>query len=639
MKIKSLLIGMLACTALVGCTSEDVIDNPSGNQSLSGEKGYLKVKLVNTTGTAGRAADGFAEGTADENNVSSVNFFFFKSDGTLTHHADENDLSWHTSTGNVEKIADATVVLQGLNDKTYPNSVIVLLNAPSSLITELSKSTTTENVKTFDCNLQSFSAKVIEAIQDGNDFIMTNSTFKPETNEDGTAVNTKSTVETTTYAGTVVTQDDFVLESDDAELSDANTVNIYVERLAAKVTVDVTTGEKITKTNGVAKAEIGSFTIREINDAGEEVKTPKTLYAQIEGWGMNATNKETNLIKKINPDWNFPDVVEDADIDQFFDWNDAGNYRSYWGKSINYEDENAVYPASFADAIDAEGSGVVTGNDQTDANDAKLNYYSFDEMTKSLGGFDYCMENTNSQNCNVFVENFYSAVTQVVIAAKIVDEAGQAVELVRYNRILYTPDAFFARVLNEVDLDIWKETTAEGATDRTFAQLSAADVEEYNVYDGKVKVRAKNADETWYTRREATDADANVSVGGFVYEAYTGVTLAARLAAIFEDDVVAEYYNDGMMHYVVPIKHLRASDGIFEDINGPTDQVSIAEAEFGVVRNHLYNLNVTQIDNLGTSVYDASEDIIKTTTDETTYLIAAQLNILSWRIVGQEVKL
>ena len=633
MKIKRLLIGMLASIALVGCTNEELIENPNDNPVLNGEKGYLKVKLVNTSGSASRADDGFAEGTADENNVSSVNFFFFKNDGTLTHHADENDLSWHTSTGNVEKIADATVVLQGLNDKTYPNSVIVLLNAPSSLITELSKSTTTENVKTFDYNLQSFSAEVIEAIQNGNDFIMTNSTFKPETNEDGTAVNTKSTVETVTYAGTVVTPQDFVLESDDAELSDANTVNIYVERLAAKVSVSAS-GEIVNN-----KTEIGSFTIRSIGQDGKEAKTAKTLYAQIEGWGLNATTKTTNLIKKINPDWNFPDVVEDKDIDQYFDWNDAGNYRSYWGMSTNYGLETAKYPASFANAIAADGSNVVQGTDKTDANTATLNYIAYNELTKSMGGFDYCMENTNHQNCNVFTQNFYSAVTQVVVAAKIVDEAGNAVELVRYNRILYTPESFIARVLNEVDLDIWKETTAEGATDRTFAQLSAADVEEYNVYDGKVKVRAKNADETWYTRREATDADANVSVGGYVYEAYTGVTLAARLAAIFEEDVVAEYYNDGMMHYVVPIKHLRASDGIFEDINGPTDQVSIAEAEFGVVRNHLYNLNITKIDNLGTSVYDASEDIIKTTTDETTYLIAAQLNILSWKIVGQNVEL
>ena len=631
MKIKRLLIGMLACSAMVACTNDDLLENPKDNPVLNGEKGYLKVKLVNTTGSVGRAVDGFEEGTADENNVSSVNFFFFKNDGTLTHHADENDLSWKTSTGNVEKIADATVVLQGLNETTYPNSVIVLLNAPSDLISRLSENTATDGVKTYTKKLVDFQNEVLLAVKNGNDFIMANSTFY---DHDGTK--DLDLVENTAYAGTVVTQNDFVLESSDDELTDANTVNIYVERLAAKVGVDVTASDKITKTNGVVKAQIGEFTVRSIDANGKEVKTTKTLYAQIEKWGLNATTKNTNLIKKIDTGWNFPDVVEDEDIDQLFVWNDPSNYRSYWGKSTNYGDMNAKYPASFANAIAADGSNVVLGTDKTDADKATLNYLAYDELNMGMGAFDYCMENTNSVDCTPFVNNFYSSVTQVVLAAKIVDENSEAVELVRYNRVLYTPEAFIARVLNEVDLDIWKATTAEGAT--TYAQLSAADVEEYNVYDGKVKVRAKNTNETWYTRREATEGEEG-SVAGYVYEAYTGVTLAARLAAIFEDDVVAEYYNDGMMHYVVPIKHLRESEGVFEDVKGKTDFVSIAEAEFGVVRNHLYKLNVTKIENLGTSVYDPSEDIIKTTTDETTYLIAAQLNILSWKIVDQNVEL
>ena len=85
MKIKRLLIGMLACSAMVACTNDDVLDNPVDNPVLNGEKGYLKVKLVNTTGSVGRAADEFEEGTADENNVSSVNFFFFKNDYLELH--------------------------------------------------------------------------------------------------------------------------------------------------------------------------------------------------------------------------------------------------------------------------------------------------------------------------------------------------------------------------------------------------------------------------------------------------------------------------------------------------------------------------------------------------------------------------
>ena len=232
MKIKSLLIGMLACTALVGCTSDDVIDNPNENPVLNGDKGYLKVRLINTSGTASRADDTFEEGTADENAVSKVDFFFYKSDGSFFGAADETELSWTNSTGNVEKIAEAVVVLKGLTNKEAPNSVLVLINASDDLKGRLNNKP-----------LSDAAAVVENAAQNGEQFLMTNSTFVPETTGEGdaqTAVNKLSTVETTTtHAATVITDKDFVLENSDEALEDANTVNIYVERLAAKVRVDI----------------------------------------------------------------------------------------------------------------------------------------------------------------------------------------------------------------------------------------------------------------------------------------------------------------------------------------------------------------------------------------------------------------
>ena len=46
MKIKSLLIGMLACSAMVACTNEDPIDNGNENPAAKSDKAYLAVKLV-----------------------------------------------------------------------------------------------------------------------------------------------------------------------------------------------------------------------------------------------------------------------------------------------------------------------------------------------------------------------------------------------------------------------------------------------------------------------------------------------------------------------------------------------------------------------------------------------------------------
>ena len=84
MKIKSLLIGMLACTALVGCSNEEDLLN--GEQGVAGkaEKAYLAVDL-NYAGIDSRATEGeeeaetptFAAGSAAENDVYDITFFFF----------------------------------------------------------------------------------------------------------------------------------------------------------------------------------------------------------------------------------------------------------------------------------------------------------------------------------------------------------------------------------------------------------------------------------------------------------------------------------------------------------------------------------------------------------------------------------
>jgi hypothetical protein len=64
-------------------------------------------------------------------------------------------------------------------------------------------------------------------------------------------------------------------------------------------------------------------------------------------------------------------------------------------------------------------------------------------------------------------------------------------------------------------------------------------------------------------------------------------------------------------------------------------------AEYGVVRNHVYKVNIADIDGYGTPVYDGVTDFItpEQPKDIKSY-VAAQINILSWRVVegNYEVK-
>jgi hypothetical protein len=80
-----------------------------------------------------------------------------------------------------------------------------------------------------------------------------------------------------------------------------------------------------------------------------------------------------------------------------------------------------------------------------------------------------------------------------------------------------------------------------------------------------------------------------------------------------------------MTYYWTDIKHLGAQ--------GKT-------AEYGVVRNHVYKVNITDITGYGTPVYDGTSDFINLEKPEdiTTY-VSAQINILSWRLVEHNYEL
>ncbi len=67
MKIKGLLLGMLACAAMVACTNEDIVENNNGGQP---EKANANLTLSISTSTgSGRSAetgDDIDNGTLNE---------------------------------------------------------------------------------------------------------------------------------------------------------------------------------------------------------------------------------------------------------------------------------------------------------------------------------------------------------------------------------------------------------------------------------------------------------------------------------------------------------------------------------------------------------------------------------------------
>ena len=84
----------------------------------------------------------------------------------------------------------------------------------------------------------------------------------------------------------------------------------------------------------------------------------------------------------------------------------------------------------------------------------------------------------------------------------------------------------------------------------------------------------------------------------------------------------AVLYESGLTYYYVDIKHLGAPSSL---------------AEYGIVRNHIYDININSIGGYGSPVYQGTEFIEYPQVSDQKSYVAAKINILSWRLVNQEV--
>lgn len=98
-----------------------------------------------------------------------------------------------------------------------------------------------------------------------------------------------------------------------------------------------------------------------------------------------------------------------------------------------------------------------------------------------------------------------------------------------------------------------------------------------------------------------------------------GVTLDEITAAEIAKFEKVLWWNEGKCYFYVTVDHFGG--------------------KIGVVRNHWYQLIINSVSGLGTPVADPTEPIDPSTIEEETYYVAAQIQILKWKMVSQEVEL
>lgn len=275
MKIKSLLFGLLACTALVACSKEDLEGEEGNNEKPLEGEAYVAVNFV-MLGATNKALGNFDDGTTDENKVTSATFLFFNGNGqgcADPKTVDGKDLeAWSDGSGSIDQISNAVVVLE--NPTGIPASIVALLNLPESVTNTFSASTTLNDI--MDNYVDYVTAT------DGN-FVMSNSVYL-DANGDK-------------VIGAPLSAANIGKTAEEAKL---NPVSIPVERVVAKVSV---TGLDRSGNGG----KLGTDDIKVV----------------LKGWKLTGTNPHSYLVKSIDDTW------------EGTWWNDHANQRSYWATSYD----------------------------------------------------------------------------------------------------------------------------------------------------------------------------------------------------------------------------------------------------------------------------------------------------------------
>lgn len=233
------------------------------------------------------------------------------------------------------------------------------------------------------------------------------------------------------------------------------------------------------------------------------------------------------------------------------------------------------------------------------------NSFAWNSENTPIDGYVYCGENTRDWKTNDYR-------TKVIVKAQLVDADGNPFEVVNW----YGKDYVTEDELKKVVANTLKNTYFFG-DGYTFTGLKPEDI--------KCVERGPSVEKSYEVYFQLSGTGATKKWYKYENGSYTMIADIATFNATLAEIQPALVYRNGMTYYWTDIKHLGAE--------GKT-------AQYGVVRNHVYKVNISDITGYGTPVYNGTTDFItpEKPKDIVTY-VSAQINILSWRIVAEDYPL
>lgn len=346
-------------------------------------------------------------------------------------------------------------------------------------------------------------------------------------------------------------------------------VDLYVERVVAKV--QPTIDANYTAADRRKWEKINGKDAIKVGVYGTN-----DIYAVVDGWGVADEDGKAELVKQVKTNWNDDNLGISV-------WTSPDYHRCFWTSSV-----------AFAAGTGAEGN-------------VPVNHSYNDYKNRSLTTCAYTLPNAPTA---VDTDPYASTLTKMVLATHLVYKDGtdyKNAEICQYRgqQYLHVEDVKKEVANNFADYYIKKGDirTKLQPSDIDFT-TKATDIKDYQVV---ATLRTLAADETLQKKTGTTEEASS-------YTAVTKEDLQTKMNA-----EPAQIRKDGMAYYFIPIRHLG------------TDPKKLGY--YGIVRNHVYSINIQNMYGFGTPVYDPDKTIDPTIPSNDATYLAARINVLSWRVV------
>lgn len=629
---KSYLFGAMASGLLLTACSSDAPLGPDDNGvATSDQTLYVRMAihgsdLTRSAGQDGTPVEGidFETGTPDESKVNNAYFVFYDGDGNVVGDIVSVELKDPKpgTSGTVEYFYENVVPVSVNKSQPLPTQVICYINplTPAALKSDLNTIQTVTRSE----------------VTSANGFPMSNSVYFSST------ASAKPEL-------TVSVKDNLADTPEAAAAMPA--VDIYVERYASKLKFTSTQAETY-ETHTVMN--------------GTTTEIPVELDFETYRWALNAEATSTYVVKSFRQPSEtgqlLPDNYSYAQLNAVINrdggdwtWNAPTFHRSYWAISPAYFTE--TYP-EIADDLDETTWG------------GQQKYYSLADL-KAGAGFEgtdvnakYFRETTVGMRA-LESKNARAAIPSVILTGYYNIKVNGTAAPAKSSFYTYMrgsdnkPLVYFAAnaqgnsavtggesMLNRFfsALTILFKKNADG----TFSRFDPTNEADRAVLLANLTIADPQFEDVQVAARLRTLQFVPSPNTSGIYIAYGNgyqtigdgvgeVTLADANKMIFQQVGTAAFYENGAGYFNIPVVHYgwyreANSDNAALGATGNINWDNVRVGDFGMVRNHSYQLNVTKITGLATGIGGETDPIIPPADTKDQY-VSYRVNILKWAVV------